>query len=54
MTIVLTFVLGVTYTGLFTVGEPCSIQHLGEGSLRSSVKTLMNSAVATADLDTFL
>lgn len=28
VTIVLTFVWGVTYTGLFTVGEPCSSRHL--------------------------
>lgn len=45
VTIVLTFVWGVTYTGLFTVGGPCSSQHLHchklGPSLRGSLEVLL-------------
>lgn len=62
VTIVLTFIWGVTYTGLFTVGVPCSSQHLRYHHFRAKLgrvffsfsdNTLIYSAIDAADIDTF-
>lgn len=62
VTIVLTFIWGVTYTGLFTVGVLCSSQHLRYHRFRAKLgrtffssfdNTLIYSAIDAADIGTF-